>query len=83
MNGVESESVTSPMKVVAAISAASVSPLRQLNVDDWVVRSHCVYTIEEDVWLLGLDSMQFVDAGININRTKTIPVTRWKFVSVS
>ncbi|KAE9405385.1 hypothetical protein BT96DRAFT_337848 [Gymnopus androsaceus JB14] len=87
-NGAESESGSSvdhSPQLVAAIGAGTpaASPLRELTVDDWVVQSHCVHTKEEDIWLLGLDSMQFVDAGIRIDRMRTLPVTRWKFVSVS
>ncbi|KAF9072824.1 hypothetical protein BDP27DRAFT_390413 [Rhodocollybia butyracea] len=73
---------------------------------DWVIPSDsdsnstsdckpcCVYTKAEDVWILGLEAIRFVDGGMKVvgvgtngmdetGGMRTVPVTRWKFVSNS
>lgn len=65
---------------LAAISASSVSPVRELIADDWVVEPYCVHTKEEHVWLLQPEVLEFIDSGITINKTRTLPVTKWKFI---
>ncbi|KIK56984.1 hypothetical protein GYMLUDRAFT_769351 [Collybiopsis luxurians FD-317 M1] len=77
----DSESMTPTKLATINISSTSaLSPLRQLHADDWIIEDRYAHTKEEDVWILGEDSIKLVDFGIQIDRKRMLPVKRWKYV---